>query len=1120
MKNQEVSRKLLRAISIGLAATLTLMPTATVFADDEPVADCGSGSESSSDSGSNSDSSSSSESSSSEGSSDSGSSDSGSSDSGSSDSGSDGGSSDNSSSNAGNSSESVNNEESDGSSKTDNGGNSDNNGSEGQGDSGPVLRLMATPNPESETVEDLLSDSTAALNLVESQKAVLDAANQAAAAANTNYGTSVTEGNESLDKVFTPAIDYANAKISEADAKAGSSLESAKADEASVAEASNKNYTDESAAQATKDDALRKISNAEEELSDITKKGGALEAAQNALDGAKDALDQANTELEEATEAKIAADEAVKAAEDKFENLLKENGIPYDKKTLKIDLPEGTNISDLTAEDLIKIIGDGTNGNSALKKALVKAEKAVEKARENAEEASDEYAKASEYAEKAKEDYEKAADSVEKASTEYDKSLAINKGAAEKQQEDLTNKIEEKKTAAIVPSEDLKSIWEQQKKVAEAAEQNDKDAYKAANDKLAYLMVKYYLSKDGISLSDADNVDANGNVKGFIKGEGNSAEYCIKVKYVVNGKTVEKDIIYRAYNIDGSRVDKANYEDLSQTDHIVIKANINNTNKFYTENDITRIKNQYNSEQKELEKLNQQLEDINKLLGGEEGYTPEKAVSAAKSVYDGAVEKYNNAQQTFYEQYKSEEEFNSSNQVIKTVKGDSLISIAELKKEIEQCQNVVSQAQSTDDYWKANRELAARLFAYQLYQDKGVTEVEIVRNNNGSLKYVSNNGNMNHYGIVKYKDASGIWHDKYYDYVAYFANGEQAEFSGFNGYSNIKYAFDSGKKAEDLHIVVYDKGEPTGQDSKGYTFASKGASYVDEDDYVNNTDRYSNALKELESLKTTQDNAEKVLNAVKDTSALKIVSETRDKVVAIAKELLQAKKAQAADEEKIRQLQEKYNEARKDYEAAKDNLEAVRSKVSAIQDSINKMNADLSRIHVQASVPKKKKSSDKPETSSDEEITESEAGPSDASPLTAVPASGVFTDGSLLTGGDAAAIAGGNTGAAAGGTGITGAATGNLTSAAGNTAGAESVFTGVTPGDSNSGTSSDSDLESSVLGERVAPIVQAAEDGTFTRDMLFNEDAKQIPAALWLLLFAFGAAGAGIYLKLKKGKIK
>ena len=84
-----------------------------------------------------------------------------------------------------------------------------------------------------------------------------------------------------------------------------------------------------------------------------------------------------------------------------------------------------------------------------------------------------------------------------------------------------------------------------------------------------------------------------------------------------------------------------------------------------------------------------------------------------------------------------------------------------LKNEIEQCQKLVSQAQSTDDYWKANRELAARLFAYQLYQDKGVTEVEIVRKNNGSLEYVSNNGNMNHYGIVKYKDASGKWHEKY-----------------------------------------------------------------------------------------------------------------------------------------------------------------------------------------------------------------------------------------------------------------------------------------------------------------------------------------------------------------------
>ncbi len=34
MKNNELNKNILRAISIGLAATLTLMPTVTAFADD------------------------------------------------------------------------------------------------------------------------------------------------------------------------------------------------------------------------------------------------------------------------------------------------------------------------------------------------------------------------------------------------------------------------------------------------------------------------------------------------------------------------------------------------------------------------------------------------------------------------------------------------------------------------------------------------------------------------------------------------------------------------------------------------------------------------------------------------------------------------------------------------------------------------------------------------------------------------------------------------------------------------------------------------------------------------------------------------------------------------------
>ena len=61
----------------------------------------------------------------------------------------------------------------------------------------------------------------------------------------------------------------------------------------------------------------------------------------------------------------------------------------------------------------------------------------------------------------------------------------------------------------------------------------------------------------------------------------------------------------------------------------------------------------------------------------------------------------------------------------------------------------------------------------------------------------------------------------------------------------------------------------------------------------------------------------------------------------------------------------------------------------------------------------------------------------------------------------------------------------------------------------------DEGLKADVLGERVAPITQAVEDGSFDRSMLFDEEAKKIPFPIWFLFFALGAAGVGIYQKVR-----
>nr|MCR5025040.1 hypothetical protein [Lachnospiraceae bacterium] len=265
-------------------------------------------------------------------------------------------------------------------------------------------------------------------------------------------------------------------------------------------------------------------------------------------------------------------------------------------------------------------------------------------------------------------------------------------------------------------------------------------------------------------------------------------------------------------------------------------------------------------------------------------------------------------------------------------------------------------------------------------------------------------------------------------------------------------------------------------------------------------------LKGLNELKNLKDAALETAKQKKQE-----VSDALDKVVKAAEDLEETKKNQSEKEGLVNDLQAKYDAARAEYEAAKAELRKVQTKADAIQESINRMKAELNKIHVSH----KDKSDD---TSKNEETGSHETAPS-------TPGSGLTDISHILQGTDTAI-----SGVYIEDTlGIFGGATApvNNLAAATDTTTTNSVFNAdtaeVRSGQTDTvvaANSADADLESDVLGERVAPIVKAAEDGTFTRDMLFNEDAKQIPIALWLLLLTFGAAGAGVYLKLRKNTIK
>ena len=279
MKNQEVSRKLLRAISIGLAATMTLTPTATVFAgDDTSVED-----------------SSSSDSDISDNSSDNSSSDSDSSDNSSDNSSSDSDSSDNSSDNSSSDSDSSDSNSDSDSSSSDNGSSDSNEADSGSSD---------TSGSDNGDLSDNSSDNTAGSDVDNGSNSDIasdidgDTTGEGQDGVATDSGFATTdmpaESKVNVDGGFVAAgaalfdgITEAANPVDEAVKAVEDAYNTAITNDGDVSAASDIVYNSDVSAQEAKDGAQKKKSTTESDLAELEKEGGALDILRSAVEDAK-----------------------------------------------------------------------------------------------------------------------------------------------------------------------------------------------------------------------------------------------------------------------------------------------------------------------------------------------------------------------------------------------------------------------------------------------------------------------------------------------------------------------------------------------------------------------------------------------------------------------------------------------------------------------------------------------------------------------------------------------------------------------------------------------------------------------------------------------------------------
>ncbi|MBQ9550182.1 MAG: hypothetical protein IJU87_05145 [Lachnospiraceae bacterium] len=564
--------------------------------------------------------------------------------------------------------------------------------------------------------------------------------------------------------------------------------------------------------------------------------------------------------------------------------------------------------------------------------------------------------------------------------------------------------------------------------------------------------------------------------------------------------------------------------------------------------------------------LNNNADTIREILAGSKGEdeTDEAYKDRVQKAYDAAKASAEKANTGY-------EAISNSYNVLSSL-------IEKIKIQQETVGNVkVKEGNNIQESYIEFRELASLLTQYKLMQelkeqgvDLSTVTMDVKRNSDGSVWWRTGQGSENNYGEITYKIGDET-KKFYFDYLALDENGEHVlDQSGLKNTSIVK------------NIVVVSNTGADGQLSLGGKF-DEGSRYIDENAYQSmfddlNTDlsyakavkEYAAAVVEYGKMMKIQKTAEYAQQRVND-AAEALVNASYEQSVSTAK-IKQL-------EDEFAEAQQKYNDANTKYEEVKGDLENLKAEIDKIIESGFKVkSASTDNTPVigdndpsdsdsgsgngsggdSVAPPAGGGESTTTTTTSSRTRTRSSSGGGDddtaasevdgsaaadtgapaadagatgvAAAETAAPGTPVAVttytgtaDGAFTDAGAPAAIGETVTLEAGGGAVDGGAVLEDAGTPAGEVLGDAAAPAGAVE-EAAGGVTSEvlgdrANPVAQVLGERLAPVVEAVENGTFDRSMVLNDDVKaSIPFGWWLLILILGATGVKMYMDHRKRK--
>lgn len=805
----------------------------------------------------------------------------------------------------------------------------------------------------------------------------------------------------------------------------------------------------------------------------------AVGLAENNLKAAAEELDRADKAVKEAEAAKDAADKAVKEAKDKFMALLVDNGIEYKE--------DGDNI----------ILEDGN-----VDKAVKDAEQALKQAQEKADRLNNAYNKACTDADTA----------ISNASAACNTLIDLQENHS-----DILDNITNK-------SQSINS-WDKART-------------------LAYYMAEYYLVQIGALNADT-TISVTTNDKGIVQNDSNGKGFTVTLKNADGTEKGTYKFNYRGISEDGkisdlNMNDPNKLTDQSQIHHIqLMLGDVGKTYKSDADwkdveaiagfedstsvvNDVLYIKNLSS------EDINNQKEVINGIKGVAEKVTTDASLDDAKQNLTEAKEKLiavNKAINAAKEILNpAENNYVSADSEGKISFNENTVfdTISDKQKNME---NAVSSGNKNDIVTNC-RDYAVSLVKYQL-EKEGYTDIVYKGWDRGD------GDTNNHFGWYQYKDSEGNIQNRYFDYVAL---SDESSTENILDIKNV--TADTLKTISTIKVISKTVEEVNGKKqvvglSKEDNKAEKCETIVLESTVKSDSKKYFSTqqqYKQYKLLESARSYAQSIVDkaqVIYDTKSANFlkqkVQDAKNKVDDAVTALKNAKLKQSVDQEYLNTLQQNLTKAQREYNTAKENLAKAKENRDELERLVNEAKS------VVASQKKVTSDSHHKSHKSDDAVEEVAVTPGET--VESAGGTGVVVDTVAATGaGTVATATGAGTDATDGvftvtdttfeGGGTITPAGDTILAAAPAAGGVEAdvlgemaapegeVFTGEAP--------DGSELESDVLGERMAPIVNAVNDGTFTRDMLFTDEAKKIPFPWWILFLVLGATGVTIYVKTRK----